>query len=276
MVKVLALTLGDRYGIGPELVARLTAAWPGDSDVRLAVIGDRRVFAAGRRTVGLPEDGFTVARSFAEVRDGTGGWAFLDRPFDAEVLPLGRMSPEAGREVLTILAELVDAMGDGAIDGLVYAPLNKQAMKAAGHLAGDELEFFIERLPAAGPVGEINVLDNVWTSRVTSHVPLRQVGELITVERVTRGIELLWACSDRPDMQARDLPWPRSTRMRETAAHSAGKRSTFWNRPSLRRGRGRCWSTARSPPIRCFRGRSPATMTALSPCSTTRARSPSR
>ena len=192
MVKVLALTLGDRYGVGPELVARLTAEWPDESGIRLAVIGDRRVFAAGRHAVDLPEDGFSLARSFAEVREGAGNWAFLDRPFDAEVLPLGRMSPEAGREVLTTLAELVGAIGTGEIDGLVYAPLNKQAMKAAGHAAGDELEFFLERLPASGPVGEINVLDNVWTSRVTSHVPLRQVGELITVERVTRGIDLLW------------------------------------------------------------------------------------
>ena len=67
---------------------------------------------------------------------------------------------------------LADAARAGEIDGIVYAPLNKQAMKAAGHAAGDELDFYNTHLTAAGLTGEINILDELWTSRVTSHVPL--------------------------------------------------------------------------------------------------------
>ena len=45
-------------------------------------------------------------------------------------------------------------------------------------------------LGVTGPHGELNALDNLWTSRVTSHVALKEVSGLITRERVIAGIEL--------------------------------------------------------------------------------------
>jgi 4-hydroxythreonine-4-phosphate dehydrogenase len=93
--------------------------------------------------------------------------------------------------MLDTLDFLAAAAIEGTIHGLVYAPLNKQALKAAGHAAGDELDFFNSALPASEHTGEINILDTVWTSRVTSHVPLKDVAALITPERVGAGIDLL-------------------------------------------------------------------------------------
>jgi 4-hydroxy-L-threonine phosphate dehydrogenase PdxA len=118
-------------------------------------------------------------------------WVFLHRPFEADVTPLGRVSADAGREVLETLAFLVDAASAGTVGGIVYAPLNKQAMRLAGHEAGDELDYFSTRLPATGATGEINILGDLWTSRVTSHVPLRAVADLITRDSVLRGIRLM-------------------------------------------------------------------------------------
>jgi 4-hydroxythreonine-4-phosphate dehydrogenase len=186
MVKVLAMTLGDRYGVGPELVARLHERLQLPEGLAVVAMGDRRVFEAGRAAVGASAD-YPLVRAFSEA---AAPWSFLDRPFEAELRPLGRVAPAAGREVLDTLDALIRAVQDGEIGGIVYAPLNKQAMREAGHAAGDELDYFRRQLPAAAP-GEINILGEVWTSRVTSHVPLRQVGELITPENVMRGITLL-------------------------------------------------------------------------------------
>lgn len=190
MVKVLALTLGDRYGVGPELAAAVTAMLPPENSVKVLVVGDRRVFAEGRRIIGLSHD-FPVCQSIKALRTGPDHWALLDRPFDAETLPRGRVDAAAGREVLETLAWAIDAALRGEIGGLVYAPLNKQAMRLAGHAAGDELDFLSRHMPAAGLCGEINILGALWTSRVTSHVPLRAVADLITVESVIGSINLL-------------------------------------------------------------------------------------
>lgn len=186
MVKVLAMTLGDRYGVGAELVARLPGRMQIPDGLRVVVVGDRRVFEQGRQAVGVSED-YPVIGSFGEAK---ASWSLLDRPFDSALQPLGRVSAEAGREVLDTLGFLVGAAKAGEIGGIIYAPLNKQAMRDAGHAAGDELDFFRQHLPTPA-TGEINILGDVWTSRVTSHVPLREVGNLITPGNVMRGITLL-------------------------------------------------------------------------------------
>ncbi len=64
-------------------------------------------------------------------------------------------------------------------------------MRLAGHDAGDELDFAVHRLAFDGPAGEINILGDLWTSRVTSHVPLRAVGDLITRKSVRAAIDLI-------------------------------------------------------------------------------------
>lgn len=181
----LAVMLGDRFGVGPELVARLSMMLAPEPDTSIIVVGDPLVWDAGRKVAGA--GALSAAARFA----GAPGWSFLARPFALDVSPMGRMVPEAGREVLETMGVLANAARAGEIDGIVYAPLNKQAMKAAGHAAGDELDFYSTHLPASGLTGEINILDNLWTSRVTSHVPLGRVAELITRERVGAGIDLL-------------------------------------------------------------------------------------
>jgi 4-hydroxythreonine-4-phosphate dehydrogenase len=173
----LALTLGDRYGVGPELVARLSGV-PQAAGPEIVVVGDPAVWAAACRVAGVPET-------------PKGRWSFSPRTADIPTAPMGQISAAAGREVLDTLAGLAEQAQAGKIGGIVYAPLNKQAMKLAGHVAGDELDFFNQHLTPKTRTGEINILGEIWTSRVTSHVPLRAVGDLITPQTVRGGIDLL-------------------------------------------------------------------------------------
>jgi 4-hydroxythreonine-4-phosphate dehydrogenase len=85
----------------------------------------------------------------------------------------------------------VEKLGSGHLDAIVYAPLNKQAMKLAGMPHEDELHYFASLLRYSGMVSEINVCGNLWTSRVTSHVPLSAVAELITIDKICSVAHLL-------------------------------------------------------------------------------------
>jgi len=111
----------------------------------------------------------------------------------AEIVPIGDAAPPcppaqasrpAGEYTLGALRAGIVALQANTIDALVYAPLNKQAMKLAGLPHADELHFFAELLGHTGPVSEINVCERLWTARVTSHVPLRDVAGLLTVEKI--------------------------------------------------------------------------------------------
>jgi 4-hydroxythreonine-4-phosphate dehydrogenase len=193
---VLALTMGDRYGIGPELIARYLADDPADLGVRLALVGDLAVFEHACGIAGVDRR-HPVATTLAEVAGSDAPLSFVPLPFDAETEPLGRVTAAAGREVLLTLDVLIRAARAGKIGGIVYAPLNKQAMRLAGHDAGDELDYFSRGLDVGTAASEINILGDVWTSRVTSHVPLRAVVDLITIESVTRGIDVMAAALRR-------------------------------------------------------------------------------
>jgi 4-hydroxythreonine-4-phosphate dehydrogenase len=172
----LGIGLGDRNGIGPELVARVLAEPHTFEDAEIAIVGDPKVLEFGKRVTNV-----NFAGEFRAIEQTL----FADEPIGT-----GKVSARAGTEVLDQLATLIALARGGEIDGIVFAPLNKNAMRLGGLTVGDELDFIMERSGWSGNAGELNVLDNLWTSRVTSHVALRDVAGSITQQRVYSAIQL--------------------------------------------------------------------------------------
>jgi len=195
-MKRIALTLGDRYGVGPELIARRLAT-PAPTGVVFVTIGDPQVLARGAAVAGVDLD-LPVVRDGAAWPDGS---CILPMTGSLPVEGARRPAADSGREMLATLDLAARLVHDRKIDALVYAPLNKQAMAMAGHAAGDELEFLSGRFGHPQPAGEINVLGGIWTSRVTSHVPLARVADGITKDSVTAAIRLLHAAQSRAGIE---------------------------------------------------------------------------
>jgi 4-hydroxythreonine-4-phosphate dehydrogenase len=104
---------------------------------------------------------------------------------------MGECTPAAGRAALDALAAATDLARDGLIDGIVFAPLNKHSLRLAGMREEDELRFMQARFGVPGFVCEFNITDRLWTSRVTSHVPVREVADLITKQAVGDAVQIL-------------------------------------------------------------------------------------
>jgi 4-hydroxythreonine-4-phosphate dehydrogenase len=185
------LLLGDPTGIGPEVTAKLLTGYDVHEHADLVVIGDRRVFAMGQKTAGVslvPR----LVRRFEEARFEAGEIPLLDFPgVSPGEFTVGQLSAKAGKSVLDVLSLALDLARDGKMDALVFAPFNKQAMHLGGSPFPDELHFMADRLKWKGHISEINVLDDLWTSRVTSHVGLRHVSGLITKQGVYDAIVLI-------------------------------------------------------------------------------------
>jgi 4-hydroxythreonine-4-phosphate dehydrogenase len=183
--------LGDPTGIGPELVARLLTRSEVREHADVVVIGDRRIFEMGQRIAGV-KLAAGVVRHIDDLRFRSGELPLLDFPGVApEEFTLGQLSAKAGKSVLEVLAFTLDLAREGRLDAIVFAPFNKQAMHLGGSPFPDELHFMADRLRWAGHICEINVLDNLWTSRVTSHIGLSRVSALITKEGVYKAILLI-------------------------------------------------------------------------------------
>jgi 4-hydroxythreonine-4-phosphate dehydrogenase len=85
---------------------------------------------------------------------------------------------------------MIDLTLEERIDGITFAPLNKAALHAGGWRFNDEHQLFAHLTRHQGFFGEMNVLDNLWMSRVTSHVSLRTALDQITPERIDAAITL--------------------------------------------------------------------------------------
>ena len=187
---VLGLMLGDCTGIGPEQCARLLADRRLADAARIIVIGDARVLAMGERDVGVE----VRTRSYAQPEDID--WTRPETPFidlgnvDPARLARGQVSPESGKLAGDTLAFMIGLARAGRIEAIAFAPLNKAALHAGGWRFNDEHQMFAHLCGHTGFFGEMNVLDDVWVSRVTSHLSLRAALDQITVERIANALTL--------------------------------------------------------------------------------------
>ena len=191
---VVALTLGDPAGIGPELIARLLAR-PGTTDAaNVVLVGDSWLWEEGQRIANTVVECVPVA-TLAEVR----GRSNTVRPAFLAVDTIARPQVQrgvaqapGGASVLQVLNRCMDAALAGEVDAICFAPLNKFAMKQGGLKHEDELHHFATYLGVSGYFCEFNTLGELWTSRVSSHVPLKDAASLLSTERIVEATRLIY------------------------------------------------------------------------------------
>jgi 4-hydroxythreonine-4-phosphate dehydrogenase len=122
--------------------------------------------------------------------EGPGPALLPGPPIDPDDAPPGAVSALAGKAVLDTFEVALGLAEAGELDAICFAPCNKQAMHEGGLELDDELRFFVQVLGFEGPVGEVNATDRLATTRVTSHVPLRAVADLVTGDAVLQATRL--------------------------------------------------------------------------------------
>ena len=196
----LAIVMGDATGIGPEIVAKSLSTEETNRLCRPVVIGDARVMTEAIRLTRVNLKIFPLKRW--EEASGQGGRLeiFDLANLDPAEYRMGEVSARAGQACLEYLKFAVDQTMAGQIEAIVFAPLNKQAMSLGGSQFKDELSLF-SSWTKPELAGEINVLEPLWTSRVTSHIGFREICHQLTPDRVFRAILLLEKTMRRAGME---------------------------------------------------------------------------
>ena len=185
----IAMVLGDPGGIGPEIAAKLLAT-PGNLDkAAVLLVADRGEFEEGRRIAGVTIDAVPVNDPAAAQPGRLSLWDTRG----SATLPFERRKPteNGGRYALDTLRECLSLAQAGKVDAICVAPLNKSSLHMAKMGHADELHWFAEILGHTGATSEFNVCNGLWTCRVTSHVALRDVADLITKDSVIGAIRLI-------------------------------------------------------------------------------------
>jgi 4-hydroxythreonine-4-phosphate dehydrogenase len=186
----IALLLGDCTGIGPEIVAKVLASGRLTGIARPIVVGDARVFARGIGDAGARFDWRVVDEVASVDWSGTAIPMIDIGNIDPACLPRGEVSAQSGRLTGDTLAFAVDLAKRGEIDAITFAPLNKAALHAGGWHFPDEHKMFAHLLGHTAYFSEMNVLENQWMSRVTSHMSLRQALDCINETSIANAVEL--------------------------------------------------------------------------------------
>ena len=186
----IGLLLGDPAGVGPEMAAKLLIRNKDRDDLQYLVFGTEAVVAAGARVAEL-DLALPVRKAGQPIpKDVLGQILLAIDDQDARDIEAGKASRAAGLYALRSLDAAVAAAKSGQIDAIVYAPLNKHAMSLAGFDNVDEMHYLAQKFGCNHFCTELNMLDQLWTARVTSHVPISDVAGHITTGRVMEATRL--------------------------------------------------------------------------------------
>ena len=190
---VLAVTLGDVAGIGPEITAKTLLLHP---DLRErcvpVVIGDADAMRAGATRAGLDPDTVTVITDPRAARNDPGTIELVQTGDSLGAVPVGELSAAAGDGAFRVVVEACRLAREGRVDGIVTAPLNKAAMHAGGHIwpGHTELlahEFGVRNFSLVLSAGDL------YFFHLTAHMSLQDAVTNCTPERADDVLNLAGA-----------------------------------------------------------------------------------
>jgi len=189
----IALIPGDPSGIGPELLAKLLAEPGLSEEADVLVIGDRHVLELGQQQAGMKNTFKPIDPRKSEwLSADSGSFAFHStQTISIDDVRISEATQSSGASVLNTLNVALDFAKDGIVDAVVFAPFNKQAMHFAGLGHDDELHYMATRLKVNNYISELNTFDGMWTSRVTSHIALKDVAERINEHSIGEAVRLI-------------------------------------------------------------------------------------
>lgn len=184
---IIAITMGDAAGIGPEIVVKVLSQGEAGKICRPLLVAD-------------PD----VMRDIARVVDADIEFRLMKNPSEAEYSPqavdvicpegaridhiqFGTVDPIAGKAAALCLEKAFELAMAGQVDGVVSSPLNKEALHLAGNSYADELAYLAD-LTGCNEAFMVGKLDFAWAIMVTHHVPFKDVAGLVTKDRVLQHI----------------------------------------------------------------------------------------
>jgi len=180
---ILAVTLGDVAGIGPEITAKTLLLHP---DLRQecvpVVVGDADAMRIGAERAGLDPASVRVIDDPRRAVNDPGTIELIQVGDSLADVPVGQLNALAGDGAYRFVVAACALARAGKVDAIVTAPLNKAAMQAGGHKwpGHTELlahEFGVENFSLVLSAGDL------YFFHLTAHVSLADAIERCTPQR---------------------------------------------------------------------------------------------
>lgn len=186
---LVAITLGDPAGTGPEIIAKALALPEVRSLARLLIVGDAATLDGAQTYTGtklrLHAVGDVAAACFAPDTVDV-----LDlKNVDLARLQLGRVDPMAGQAAYEAIRAATELALAGRVAAIVTSAINKAALNQAGHHFDGHTGLLAELCRAPGATMML-AADRLRVSHVSTHVSLRQAIDRVRPERIVKVLQL--------------------------------------------------------------------------------------
>ncbi len=175
---LIGITMGDPAGVGPEIICRALADLSPAERSKIVVFGDSTFL---QRANELTQSDL----SFGQTESVTSARAIsvVDIQIEeAAFVKDGTMSASAGACSYAYIDRAVAAAVDGKISVIVTAPINKEALQAAGHPFEGHTEL-LAHLTGAKSSFMLLASEKLSTIHVSTHVSLASAVQKVTVHR---------------------------------------------------------------------------------------------
>ncbi len=187
---ILAVTMGDPAGIGPEIAAKVFGQSSVFEQCRPLLIGNAWLM---QKELDLVQNGLKI-NVVSSVKDAVFQLGIIDvydLPVDRpEKIEFGKISVEAGDIAFRSVVKAIELALSGEVDGTVTNPIHKGAINAAGHHFSGHTEIYAHYTNS--PKYAMLLADEkIKVIHVSTHVSLRKACDLVKKERVLETIQLL-------------------------------------------------------------------------------------
>jgi 4-hydroxythreonine-4-phosphate dehydrogenase len=166
--QIIGITMGDPAGVGPEISIKALVEMDADARARTRIYGNRATLEAARAAVGVSLD-----------LDGV----VVDLPMEGAPLPWGKLDPICGDAAFRFIEKAVRDAEAGEIGCIVTAPINKEALNAAGHHY-DGHTGMLAALTGQKSAFMLLASERLKVIHVSTHVSLKTAIDRATPERI--------------------------------------------------------------------------------------------
>ena len=186
---VIAITMGDSCGIGPEVIVKALAE-PAVHDLcKPIVVGSLPALEAAIELTGASLTPQSID-SPDDAEYGPSSINIIDpQNLDAEEITVGRISPPCGRAAMEWVTAAAHLALDGSVKAIATAPVNKEAASLAGYKAIGHMEL-LQEITGTASVATMLISGNLRVVHLTTHRSLRVACDYVTHERVLGMLEL--------------------------------------------------------------------------------------
>lgn len=190
MKPILAITMGDPAGIGPEIVVRALSHESTYQKCRPIVTGDANVMRKAVCLLGLN----LQVNAVDEVKAAKFEYGTIDvfdlKCVDADSFEFGKVAAQCGNAAFVSIRKAIDLAMAEEVDGTVTAPLNKEALNLAGHHFDGHTEIYAT-FTHTKKYAMLLADEHLRVIHVSTHVPLRKACDLVKKARIIEVTELI-------------------------------------------------------------------------------------